>query len=53
MGGKLRGCQAFAPPTPCDVSDDAWAFVMPYLALLADDVSQRKYPLRDVVNGLR
>jgi transposase len=26
---------------------------MPYLKLLAEDVSQRKYPLREVFNGLR
>jgi len=36
-----------------DVSDDEWAFIMPYLTLLAEDVSQRKYPLREVFNGLR
>ena len=41
------------PPYPSDVSDAEWAFVAPYLSLLADDVGQRKYPLREVFNGLR
>jgi transposase len=40
-------------PYPSDISDDEWAFVMPYLTLLAEDVSQRKYPLRAVFNGQR
>src|SRR5690242_4409127 len=40
-------------PYPSDVSDDEWAFLMPYLTLLAEDVSRRKYPLREVFNGLR
>jgi transposase len=41
------------PPYPSDVSDDEWAFVAPYLTLLAEDAGQRKYPLREVFNGLR
>jgi transposase len=40
-------------PYPSDVSDEEWAFVAPYLTLLADDAGQRKYPLREVFNGLR
>ena len=40
-------------PYPSDVSDDEWAFVAPYLALLAEDAGQRKYALREVFNGLR
>ena len=40
-------------PYPSDVSDEAWAFVMPYLALLPLDASQRKYDLREVFNALR
>jgi transposase len=40
-------------PYPSDVSDDEWAFVAPYLVLLAEDASQRRYPLREVFNGLR
>ena len=38
---------------PTDVSDEEWAFVAPYLTLLPEDVSQRKYPLREVFNGVR
>lgn len=40
-------------PYPSDVRDDEWAFVAPYLTVLAEDVSQRTYPLREVFNGLR
>jgi len=40
-------------PYPSDVSDDEWAFVAPYLALVAEDAAQRRYPLREVFNGLR
>jgi len=40
-------------PYPSDVTDDEWAFVAPYLTLLPEDVSQRKYALREVFNGLR
>src|SRR5260370_8038763 len=40
-------------PYPADVSDEEWAFVAPYLVLLAEDASQRRYPLREVFNGLR
>lgn len=40
-------------PYPSDVSDDEWVFVAPYLALLPEDVSQRKHDLRAVFKGLR
>jgi transposase len=40
-------------PYPSDVTDDEWAFVAPYLALVREDARQRKYPLREVFNGLR
>lgn len=40
-------------PYPSDVSDEEWAFVMPYLALLPLDAAQRKYDLREVFNALR
>jgi len=40
-------------PYTSDVSDEEWAFVAPYLVLLSEDASQRKYPLREVFNGLR
>jgi transposase len=36
-----------------DVSDEEWAFVAPYLALLPEDAGQRRYPLREVFNALR
>ena len=38
---------------PSDVSDDEWAFVAPYLTLLALDALQRKHDLRAVFNALR
>jgi transposase len=38
---------------PSDVSDDEWAFVAPYLALITEDAPQRVYDLREVFNGLR
>ena len=40
-------------PYPSDVSDDEWAFVVPYLTLMTQDAPQREYPLREVFNGLR
>ncbi len=40
-------------PYPSDVSDEEWAFVAPYLALLPEDSGQRKHDLREVFNALR
>src|SRR5215813_2879699 len=40
-------------PYQTDVSDEEWAFVAPYLTLLPEDASQRKYALREVFNGVR
>jgi transposase len=40
-------------PYPSDVSDEEWAFVAPYLTLMAPDVPQRAYALRELFNGLR
>jgi transposase len=40
-------------PYPTDVSDEEWAFLAPYLTLMRDDAPQRKYPLRELFNGLR
>jgi transposase len=40
-------------PYPSDVSDDEWAFIAPYLALIREDAPQRTYDLREVFNGLR
>lgn len=38
---------------PSDVSDDEWAFVAPYLALVREDAPQRKHSLRHVFNAVR
>ena len=40
-------------PYPSDVSDDEWAFVVPYLTWMSEAAPQRNYPLREVFNGLR
>src|SRR3712207_2141257 len=40
-------------PYPTDVSDDEWAFVAPYLALVRVDAPQRRHDLREVFNALR
>src|SRR5215213_6407881 len=41
------------PPYPSDVDDEEWAFVVPYLTLMDEAVPQRRYPLRELFNGLR
>lgn len=38
---------------PSDVSDEEWAFVVPYLTLCKEDAEQRDYPLRTVFNAVR
>ena len=40
-------------PYPTDVSDEEWAFVAPYLALLRPDAPQRRHDVREVFNALR
>lgn len=40
-------------PYPSDVTDDEWAFVAPYLALVREDAHQRKHDLREVLNAVR
>ena len=40
-------------PYPTDVSDEEWAFVAPYLALIRQDASQRTHDLREVFDALR
>ena len=40
-------------PYPSDVSDEEWALVAPYLALLPEAVGQRRHDLREAFNGLR
>ena len=38
---------------PSDVTDDEWAFVVPYLTLMTEDAPQRRHDLREVFNALR
>lgn len=38
---------------PSDVSDEEWAFVAPYLALLPEEAPQRRHELREVFNALK
>ena len=38
---------------PSDVSDDEWAFLAPYLALVREDAPQRAHSLRELLDGLR
>jgi transposase len=40
-------------PHPTDVSDEEWAFVAPYLALVREDAPQCLHDLREVFNALR
>lgn len=40
-------------PYPSDVSDDEWAFIAPYLALVREDSPQRVHDLREVFYALR
>ena len=40
-------------PYPTDVTDEEWAFVAPYLALLPETARQRRYEVREVFNALR
>jgi transposase len=37
---------------PTDVSEEQWALVASYLTLMDEDPPQRKFPLREVFNGL-
>src|SRR3712207_6502329 len=40
-------------PYPTHVSEEEWAFVAPYLALVRQDAPQRTHDLRDVFDALR
>lgn len=40
-------------PYPSDVSDEEWAFILPYLTLCREDAPQRKHDLREVFNAVR
>src|SRR4051794_40756004 len=41
------------PRYPSDVTDEEWAFMLPYLTLCRTDAPQRKYDLREVFNAVR
>lgn len=47
------GMQSNRRNYPSDVSDEEWAFCVPYLLLMKEDAPQRDYPLRELFNGLR
>jgi transposase len=40
-------------PYPTDVSDEEWAFAVPYLTLMTPEAPQRKHDLRGLFNALR
>jgi len=40
-------------PYPSDVTDEEWAFVLPYLTLMNEAAPQRRYDLREMFNALR
>jgi len=40
-------------PYLTDVSDEEWAFLVPYLTLMHEDAPQRRHPLRELFNGRR
>src|SRR6266545_101181 len=46
MGNKARRY-------PSDVSDEEWAFCVPYLTLMNEQAPQRKHALREIFNALR
>ena len=41
------------PGCPSDVSDEEWAFAVPYLTLMSETAPQREYPLRSLFNAVR
>ncbi len=52
-GGMDTAQPSSRKPYPTDVSDEEWEFAAPYLTLISEDAPQRKYPLRELFNGLR
>ena len=40
-------------PYPSDITDEEWAFVVPYLTLMTPEAPQRRHELREVFNALR
>ena len=55
MRDSMRAWRPHPPPNryPSDVSDEEWAFVAPYLTVLAPDALQRRHELREVFNAVR
>ncbi len=53
MATLFRGMSTKRNLYPTDVTDDEWAFAVPYLTLLRDDAHQRVHDLREVFNALR
>lgn len=53
MQVQLRSPAPTRKPYPSDVSDEEWAFVVPYLTLCRLDAPQREHDLREVFNALR
>ncbi len=51
--GGMVGAMPSRQPYPSDVSDEEWAFVVPYLTLLPLEAGQRAHDLREVFNALR
>jgi hypothetical protein len=52
LGGSMFGMPT-RKPYPTDVSDEDWAYVASYLALVREDAPQRIHDLRKVFNALR
>ena len=50
---QVCGMTISRKPYSSDVSDEEWALVAPYLALLPEDAGQRDHSLREAFNGLR
>ena len=40
-------------PYPTEITEDAWAFVAPYLTVIATQSPQRQYDVRVMFNALR
>ncbi len=40
-------------PSPQDVTDEEWTFVLPYLLLSREDSRSRKHSLCELFNGVR
>src|SRR5215218_653370 len=53
MSVQLQAQALSRKPYPSDVSDDEWAFVVPYLTLMRADAPQRTHDLREVFNATR